>query len=165
MCWSFGVVGLEWYPCCRLKPATCKLPMLDILMSETCWAHKKLNKIASDIKLVFYSSISFFYYNWAFKGLIRLVRFFCSFLSVCLLILRWIEMIAKRRQSESCRRFLCFVLSTVIAENVVSQKYVVEKQRRNLIVISCKFGYSFFILIQNFELLIELKHFPVFIRW
>jgi len=22
MCCSFGVVGLEWYPCCRLKPAT-----------------------------------------------------------------------------------------------------------------------------------------------
>ena len=22
VCWSFGVVGLEWYPCCRLKPAT-----------------------------------------------------------------------------------------------------------------------------------------------
>jgi hypothetical protein len=33
----------------------------------------------------------------------------------------------------------------------------VEKQRRNLIAISCKFGYSFFILIHNFELLIELK--------
>ena len=48
--WSFGVVGLEWYPCCRLL-------MMDILMSETCWAHKKWNKIASDIKLVFYSSI------------------------------------------------------------------------------------------------------------
>jgi len=30
--------------------------MMDILMSETCWAHKKWNKIASDIKLVFYSS-------------------------------------------------------------------------------------------------------------
>ena len=28
---------------------------MDILMSETCWAHK-WNKIASDIKLVFYSS-------------------------------------------------------------------------------------------------------------
>ena len=26
------------------------------LMSETCWAHKKWNKIASDIKLVFHSS-------------------------------------------------------------------------------------------------------------
>ena len=26
--------------------------MMDILMSETCWAHKKWNKIASDIKLV-----------------------------------------------------------------------------------------------------------------
>jgi len=33
-----------------------KLVMMDILMSETCWAHKKCNKIASDIKLVFYSS-------------------------------------------------------------------------------------------------------------
>ena len=34
-----------------------KLPMMDILISETCWAHKKWNKIASDIKLVFYFSI------------------------------------------------------------------------------------------------------------
>jgi len=36
-----------------------KLLMMDILMSETCWAHKKWNKVASDIKLVFYSSIFF----------------------------------------------------------------------------------------------------------
>jgi len=33
-----------------------KLLMMDILMSETCWAHKKWNKISSDIKLVLYSS-------------------------------------------------------------------------------------------------------------
>jgi len=33
-----------------------KLLMVDKLMSETCWAHKKWNKKASDIKLVFYSS-------------------------------------------------------------------------------------------------------------
>ena len=33
-----------------------KLLMMDVLMSETCWAHKKWNKIASDIKLVFRSS-------------------------------------------------------------------------------------------------------------
>ena len=33
-----------------------KLLMMDILMSETCWAHKKWHKIASDIKLVFRSS-------------------------------------------------------------------------------------------------------------
>jgi len=33
-----------------------KLLMTDILMCETCWAHKKWNKIANDIKLVFYSS-------------------------------------------------------------------------------------------------------------
>jgi len=33
-----------------------KLLMMDVLMSETCWAHKKWNKIVSDIKFVFYSS-------------------------------------------------------------------------------------------------------------
>jgi len=33
-----------------------KLLMMDILISETCLSHKKWNKIASDIKLVFYSS-------------------------------------------------------------------------------------------------------------
>ena len=37
-----------------------KLLMMDILMSETCWAHKKWNKIACDIKLFFLSSS---YYN------------------------------------------------------------------------------------------------------
>ena len=34
------------------------VPVLQaVLMSETCWVHKKWNKIASDIKLVFYSSV------------------------------------------------------------------------------------------------------------
>jgi len=32
-----------------------KLLMMDILLCETCWAHEKWNKIASDIKLVSYS--------------------------------------------------------------------------------------------------------------
>ena len=39
-----------------IQQITRKLLMIDILMSETCWAHKKWNKIASDINLVFYSS-------------------------------------------------------------------------------------------------------------
>ena len=39
-----------------IQQHSCKLLMMDILMSETCWVHKKWNKIASDIKLVFYSS-------------------------------------------------------------------------------------------------------------
>ena len=39
-----------------------RLLKMDILMSETCWAHNKWNKIASDIKLVFHSST--FMYNW-----------------------------------------------------------------------------------------------------
>ena len=29
VCWSFGVVGLEWYLCCRLKQCS------------TCFGHKK----------------------------------------------------------------------------------------------------------------------------
>jgi len=53
---------------CKLQVASCKnnttnvvieqnsrkLLMMDILMSETCWAHKKWNKIASENKLVFF---------------------------------------------------------------------------------------------------------------
>jgi len=39
-----------------IKQNSRKLLMMDILMSETCLAHKKWNKIASDIKLIFYSS-------------------------------------------------------------------------------------------------------------
>jgi hypothetical protein len=35
-----------------------RLLKMDILMSETYWTHKKWNKIASDIKLVFHSSTS-----------------------------------------------------------------------------------------------------------
>jgi len=38
-----------------------KLLTMDILMSETCWVHKRWNKIASDIKLVFYSTITMMY--------------------------------------------------------------------------------------------------------
>ena len=66
VCWSFGVIGLEWYPSCRLKHNNTinvviqqnsrQLLMMDILMSKTCWARRKLNKIASAIRLVFYSS-------------------------------------------------------------------------------------------------------------
>jgi len=43
------------YQCGNSKKKSRKLLVMDILMSETCWAHKKWNKIASDIKLTFYS--------------------------------------------------------------------------------------------------------------
>ena len=86
VCWRFGVAGFEWCSFCRLQPAKRKPPntnrnkssntqrtenktpdvvihqhsrkllKMDILMSETCWAHNKWNKIASDIKLLFHSS-------------------------------------------------------------------------------------------------------------
>ena len=83
---AFGAAGFWWCSFCRLKPAkrtppnnsrnkssntkrtenkttdvviqqhSHKLLKMDILMSETCWAHNKWNKITSDIKLVFHSS-------------------------------------------------------------------------------------------------------------
>ena len=65
-----------------------ELLMMDILMSETCWAHKKWNKIASDITLVFYSStyildskINFnIIYVWLFNDVAQL-QVFSSLLS------------------------------------------------------------------------------------
>ena len=83
---AFVAVGIWWCSFCRLQPAgrtppntnrnkssntqrteskttdvvihqhSGKLLKMDILMSETCWAHNKWNKIESDIKLVFHSS-------------------------------------------------------------------------------------------------------------
>ena len=45
---------------------------MDILMSETCWAHNKWNKVASDIKLVFHSSAIEIYFE-ACKIFIRIM--------------------------------------------------------------------------------------------
>ena len=46
VCWSFVVVGLEWYPCCRLQFRCGWVGVVSVLQAEA----------ASDIKLVFYSS-------------------------------------------------------------------------------------------------------------
>ena len=53
-----------------------KFLMMDILISETCWAHKKWNKIASDIKLVFYcSTITMMHGPINIIFILRIVRF------------------------------------------------------------------------------------------
>ena len=51
-----------------------KLLKMDILMSKTCWAHNKWNKIASDIKLAFHSST---------VSVVRCLVTGCSLLWVC----------------------------------------------------------------------------------
>jgi len=51
-----------------------KLLMMDILMSKTCCAHKNWNKIASDIKLVFYSSTDIHAVKYTSK-----LYIFCNF--------------------------------------------------------------------------------------
>jgi len=73
-----------------------KLLMVDILMSETFWAHKQWNKIANDIKLVFYSStitmmhgpINIRFANMTcFEPLVHHRRSFWAFCSTCSLAL------------------------------------------------------------------------------
>jgi len=79
VCWCCFVVWLGWFgvvSVCRfqfhrnsnthrtknnttnvvIQQNSRKLLMMAILVSETCWTHKKWNKIASDNKLVFYFS-------------------------------------------------------------------------------------------------------------
>ena len=53
LCWWITTSVVLFSLRCVLEQ---KLLKMDILMSETCWAHNKWNKIASDIKLVFHSS-------------------------------------------------------------------------------------------------------------
>jgi len=59
-CGWVGVISMLQAEACNMdvviQQNSRKLLRMDILMSETCWAHKKWNKIASDIKLVFYSA-------------------------------------------------------------------------------------------------------------
>ena len=55
----FAAADIWWCSFCRLKhycSVRRRLLKMDILMSETYWAHNKWNEIASDIKLVFHSS-------------------------------------------------------------------------------------------------------------
>jgi len=56
-----------------------KLLMMDILTSETCWAHKKWNKIASDIKLVFlFSTITMMHGPINISKICKFIQFFFS---------------------------------------------------------------------------------------
>ena len=68
-CGWVGVVSVFHYNTHRTKNNTTnvaiqqnsrKLLMMDILMSETFWGHKKWNKIASDMKFIFYLDFSMF---------------------------------------------------------------------------------------------------------
>ena len=54
--WFWVVLVLQAEAHVVINQHSRKLLIMDILMSKTCWARKKCNKIASDIKLVFHSS-------------------------------------------------------------------------------------------------------------
>ena len=83
-----------------------KLPMMDILMSETCWAHKKWNKIASDIKFVFHSSTikTYFLYSPTSHKILHYHSSACTgvittYLSTTMKMATWV--------AETCRWSLC----------------------------------------------------------
>jgi len=74
--------------------------MMDILMSETCWAHKKWNKIASDIKLVFYFSTTIILFHVMYK-----MHIICNYSYTYLfLFLRSVFLVA-RMQTKLYRSF------------------------------------------------------------
>ena len=98
-----------------------KLLMMDILMSETCWAHKKWNKIASDIRLVFYSSTVTMMHgpinitlNYIYLWICRTTVFLSAILSIikyCRYLIHFvlwtITYIISKHTCETCRRRLC----------------------------------------------------------
>ena len=81
VCWRFGAAENKTTDVVIQKHSL-KLLMMDILMYETCWAHKKWNKIASDTNLVFHSSTIKMMHG---PTNIRFV--YCVFLFLCLCIL------------------------------------------------------------------------------
>ena len=81
VCWRFGVAENKTTDVVTQQHSR-KLLMMDILISETCWAHKKWNKIASDINLVFHSSTI-----TMMHGSTNIKFVYCFFLFFCLCIL------------------------------------------------------------------------------
>ena len=72
-----------------------KFLMMDILMSETCWARKKWNKIASDIKLVFYSSTITMMHG---PIIIRVIEYIFAGISVLALLVIHTRSVNKRKR-------------------------------------------------------------------
>ena len=76
---------------CGNSTTQSQTPDVDILMSETCWTHKKWNKIATDTKLVFHSSnkrdCSVRYCD---RLVITCITWFCTCYSDCCLVLFYV---------------------------------------------------------------------------
>ena len=97
---AFVAADIWWCSFCRLKPPKTtrtkssntqrtenkttdvvihqhsrKLLKMDILMSETCWAHNKWYKIASDIKLVFHSSTNVYIWSYLAQFVVQSEKF------------------------------------------------------------------------------------------
>jgi len=81
VCWSFCVVGLEWYPCCRLQPS--------LLMCSTCFGHEYIHhqELATlllnyHIGRIFLGSMCVGVSVWLGWSIIRIAGFSLHFLCV-----------------------------------------------------------------------------------
>jgi len=61
-----------------IQQSSRKLLVMDILMSETCWAYKKWNKISSDIKLVFFLRLFLVYLFLVYLSTPTYFRWICA---------------------------------------------------------------------------------------
>jgi len=100
VCCRFGVVGLEW--CQQNSP---KLLMMDIWMSETCWAHKKWNKNSKWHQVGF----SFFNYHYARSNIYK-TDIYTSFISGVIILICSLTIIVFSSSAISCEweLFKCF---------------------------------------------------------
>ena len=107
-----------------IQQHSCKLLMMDILMSETCWAHNKWNKISSDIKLVFHSSSPYCMFGSAvadtavlkMTGIITIIHRITSLFRTHFLVLRarsFIVLPLPRTHTRRCRKWHQYLLDEV----------------------------------------------------
>ena len=62
VCWSFGVVVLEWYPCCRLQPAT-RIPLHSFWFLSTVPKYLNLSIFSKDL-LTSFTLLSYLTFYW-----------------------------------------------------------------------------------------------------
>ena len=81
MCWSFGVVGLEWYPCCRLQHNLLFYFTSYVLNMFRALIYTSSGACDCSVELLHWSYCSWFDVCWSF-GVVGLEWYLCGRLSL-----------------------------------------------------------------------------------
>jgi len=106
-----------------------KLLMMDILMSETCWAHKKWNIITSYTKLAFYSSTVKMMHGPVNIRSIPVFKFTLRFMQV--VVIAWVNLNALLENSNYLlQRMFCVKWELQVGPRSSEMYHSVEQQIR-----------------------------------